>query len=60
MKGGLKDANIFQKAFTQAGVSPELGKILKLRFENALSDGMENKDWSGIYEVVRAKAGLAD
>jgi len=58
MRGGLKDVSVFQKAFNQAGVAPELANLVASRFISALSNQMENKDWSGIYEVIRQEAGL--
>ncbi|KTD65068.1 NAD(P)-dependent oxidoreductase [Legionella shakespearei] len=60
MKGGNKDITIFQEAFARVGVVPELGNIVKSRFISALSHGMENKDWSAIYEIVRAQSGLKE
>jgi 3-hydroxyisobutyrate dehydrogenase-like beta-hydroxyacid dehydrogenase len=58
MKGGQKDARIFQRAFAEAGVTLELSNLLTSRFDSALSFGMQEKDWSGIYEVVRKQSGL--
>jgi 3-hydroxyisobutyrate dehydrogenase-like beta-hydroxyacid dehydrogenase len=58
MRGGAKDVAIFQKAFASSGVSPELANVVSSRFIAALAQGMENKDWSGIYEVIRAESGL--
>lgn len=58
MAGGAKDINLFETAFSQVGVEPKIGHILKSRFQEALSAGMKDKDWSAIYEVVRKNAGL--
>ncbi|MBX9704752.1 MAG: NAD(P)-dependent oxidoreductase [Gammaproteobacteria bacterium] len=58
MAGGQKDVKIFVKAFTDVGVKPELGNILHARFQKAMVSGLDKKDWSGIYEVVRAEADL--
>lgn len=58
MTGGEKDAKIFLKAFTEVGVKPELGNLLQTRFQKAIATGLEKKDWSAIYEVVRTEAGL--
>jgi len=60
MTGGQKDAYIFQRAFLEAGVTPELCNLLNNRYETAISLGMHDKDWSGIYEVVRMKSDLVD
>lgn len=58
MAGGEKDAKVFIKAFTDVGVKPELGNLLQARFQKAMDSGLDKKDWSGIYEVVRAEADL--
>jgi 3-hydroxyisobutyrate dehydrogenase-like beta-hydroxyacid dehydrogenase len=58
MHGGAKDVNVFQKAFSEAGVVPALAYVANSRFIAALANGMENKDWSAIYEIVRAQAGF--
>ncbi len=58
MLGGNKDVSIFQEAFSRVGVAPEIGNIVKSRFTSALAQGMEHKDWSGIYEIIRSNAGL--
>ena len=60
MIGGNKDISVFQEAFARVGVVPDFGNIIKSRFISALAHGMENKDWSGIYEIVRSQAGLED
>jgi 3-hydroxyisobutyrate dehydrogenase-like beta-hydroxyacid dehydrogenase len=58
MAGGHKDIAIFQEAFARVGVVPELGNILRGRFISALAQGMDEKDWSGIYEVISRESGL--
>ena len=58
MTGGQKDVKIFLKAFTEVGVKPELGNLLQTRFQHAIAAGLDKKDWSGIYEIVRAAADL--
>ena len=58
MKGGMKDVSIFQKAFSDVGVKPKLGDLVKERYIAAFENKMEDKDWSGIYEVIRKEAGL--
>ena len=58
MAGGYKDATIFQQAFANAGVAPQLSNLLQQRYRDGLSQGMENKDWSAIYEVVRRESSL--
>lgn len=58
MIGGNKDVTIFQEAFSKVGVAPEIANIVKSRFTSALALGMKDKDWSSMYEIVRAQAGL--
>jgi 3-hydroxyisobutyrate dehydrogenase-like beta-hydroxyacid dehydrogenase len=58
MHGGLKDVSVFQQAFIDVGVVPALADLVKGRFVSALAQGMEHKDWSGIYEVIRKESGL--
>lgn len=60
MTGGQKDARIFKQVFLETGVTPELANLLNQRYDTALSLGMKDKDWSGIYEVVRKQSGLND
>jgi 3-hydroxyisobutyrate dehydrogenase-like beta-hydroxyacid dehydrogenase len=59
MKGGMKDVSVFQKAFTDRGIPPRLADLVKSRFISAIAHGMEDKDWSAIYEVVRDESGLS-
>lgn len=58
MKGGLKDVNLFQHAFNDAGVTPHIADIVKSRITAALDAGMEDKDWSAMSDIVRRDAGL--
>jgi len=58
MACGLKDVSTFQAALSNKGVVPKLGDILKGRYLSAMENGMEDKDWSGIYEMVRKESGL--
>ncbi|KTD54388.1 3-hydroxyisobutyrate dehydrogenase [Legionella sainthelensi] len=58
IKGGFKDLNLFQQAFAQAGVVPEIANIIKDKFIIALAHHMEHKDWSAITEITRLQANL--
>lgn len=58
MLGGNKDVALFQEAFSKVGVAPELANVAKSRFTDALAQGMQEKDWSAIYEIIRKDAGL--
>lgn len=58
LKGGFKDMCLFQQAFTDAGVIPDIANILKDKFAKALADRMGEKDWSAVTEITRKQAGL--
>ena len=58
MKGGFKDLKLFQQAFANAGVVPDIANIIKDKFIMALAHQMENKDWSGITEITRLQANI--
>jgi 3-hydroxyisobutyrate dehydrogenase-like beta-hydroxyacid dehydrogenase len=58
MKGGHKDVKLFQEAFNQVGVSPDIAKMLQTKFTQALDEGMHDKDWSAIGGIIRQQAGL--
>jgi len=58
MKGGIKDLNLFQQAFMDVGVVPDIANIIKNKFIIAIAQGMENKDWSAVTEITREQAGL--
>lgn len=58
LKGGFKDISLFQQAFTDVGVVPDIANILKNKFAIALDDHMEEKDWSAVTEITRKRAGL--
>ncbi|KTD56993.1 3-hydroxyisobutyrate dehydrogenase [Legionella santicrucis] len=58
IKGGFKDLNLFQQAFANVGVAPEIANIIKDKFIIALAHHMEHKDWSAITEITRLQANL--
>src|SRR3990167_7142621 len=58
MKGGNKDVHLFQKAFLDAGVSPDLASVFESKVTEALANQMENKDWSAVSDVIRRRSGL--
>lgn len=58
LKGGYKDLQLFQKAFTDVQVVPDIANIIANKFLIALAHGMENKDWSAVSNVTRKLAGL--
>lgn len=58
MKGGNKDIHLFQKAFLDVGVIPDLATVFESKVTEALANRMENKDWSAVSEIVRRRSGL--
>jgi 3-hydroxyisobutyrate dehydrogenase-like beta-hydroxyacid dehydrogenase len=58
LKGGNKDLNLFQQAFSNAGVVPSLANSIKDKFTIALAHELEKKDWSAITEITRKQANL--
>lgn len=58
LAGGNKDVNLFQQAFAEVGVIPDIANIVRGKFTQALAQGMENQDWSAISEIVRQRSGL--
>ena len=57
--GGNKDACLFQEAFKRVGMENKLGEVVRSRFQQAIEKGMEDMDWSSIYEIVRSESGLS-
>lgn len=55
---GLKDLMLFQQAFADARVEPGFGNVVKDKLVAGMACGMEHKDWSAIYEIIRLLAGL--
>jgi 3-hydroxyisobutyrate dehydrogenase-like beta-hydroxyacid dehydrogenase len=58
LKGGLKDINLFQRAFTDVHVVPGIANVIKDRLIIALAHHMEHQDWSAVTEVTRQLAHL--
>jgi 3-hydroxyisobutyrate dehydrogenase-like beta-hydroxyacid dehydrogenase len=58
MTGGNKDINLFQQAFCEVNVVPDIANIIRGKFTQALATGMAKMDWSAISEIVRDRSGL--
>lgn len=58
LKGGMKDITLFQQAFAQVGVVPDIANILKDKFIVALAHGMAGKDWSAVTDITRMEANI--
>lgn len=58
MYGGNKDINLFQQAFNDVGVIPDIANMVRGKFTEALANGMGDKDWSAIGNIIRQRSGL--
>ena len=58
MTGGLKDVDLFLKAAGDLHVALPYANIVRDKLLAAVAHGMEEHDWSGIYEITRQQAGL--
>ena len=58
LKGGLKDASLFQQAFAQALVVSEIINSVKDKFIIALAHNMGEMDWSAVTEITRKQANI--
>lgn len=59
MKGGLKDVTLMLSTAEAVGVNLEMGKICERKLKAGVAAGMEETDWSAIYEITRKEAGLS-
>lgn len=58
MKGGLKDVQLMLDAAKALGTSFDIGKSIEGKMVEAIASGHQERDWSAIYEVTRARANL--
>jgi 3-hydroxyisobutyrate dehydrogenase-like beta-hydroxyacid dehydrogenase len=58
MTGGLKDVTLMLDAAKRLGATFDIGEIIKGKMNEALENGMQDKDWSAIYEISRSRANL--
>ncbi len=59
MKAGLKDVTLMLASAQAVGVPLEMGKICERKLKQGVAAGMEETDWSAIYEITRKEAGLS-
>ncbi|NMM28921.1 MAG: NAD(P)-dependent oxidoreductase [Glaciimonas sp.] len=59
MKAGLKDVTLMLSTAEAVGVPLEMGKIAERKLKAGIAAGMEETDWSAIYEITRQEAGLS-
>ncbi|WP_206537889.1 hypothetical protein [Shewanella mangrovi] len=60
LTAGLKDALIFETAFTSCGVKPSAIAGAKDNLVAANANGLGHKDWSALTEISLVFAGLAE
>lgn len=58
LSGGLKDLTLFQQAFTEMRVVPDIANIIKDKLIIAMAHAMEHQDWSAFTEITRLQAGI--
>jgi len=58
MKGGSKDVTLMLATADSVKAPLEMGKIIDRKLKAGIAAGMEEVDWSAIYEVTRKEAGL--
>lgn len=59
LRGGLKDVTLMVEAAKAQGVHWDFAETIQGKMTRGLEMGLGEKDWSSIYEVTRAEAGLA-
>ena len=59
VQGGLKDVTLMLNAAKAAQVRWDFAETTQRKMARALEMGLGEKDWSAVYEVTRAEAGLA-
>jgi len=58
LRGGLKDAQLMIEVGEESQVALTNAENASKKYLAALANGMEDKDWSAIYEITRQNAGL--
>lgn len=58
LTGGLKDSLLFEKAFTDVGTKAGIASLAKENLMAAAMNGLGDKDWSALTEMIRFSAGL--
>ena len=57
---GNKDVRLFQQAFSEVGVIPDIANMVRGKFTQAITQDMADKDWSAISDIVRIRSGLKE
>ncbi len=58
LSGGFKDLRLFQQAFADARVPPDIANVITNKFIAAMAQNMADKDWSAFTEITRNQSGL--
>ncbi|SCY18552.1 hypothetical protein [Desulfoluna spongiiphila] len=58
LTGGLKDSLLFEKAFADVGIRAGVASLAKESLMAAAMNGLGDKDWSALTEMIRLSAGL--
>jgi 3-hydroxyisobutyrate dehydrogenase-like beta-hydroxyacid dehydrogenase len=58
VRGGLKDAQLMMQVSEDTQVGLTNAENASKKYLAALANGLEDKDWSAIYEITRQNAGL--
>jgi 3-hydroxyisobutyrate dehydrogenase-like beta-hydroxyacid dehydrogenase len=59
LTGGIKDVELMRAASAEVGAPLLYGDIVHRKMQTALEQGRGEDDWSVIYEIARAEAGLS-
>ncbi|HEX3808861.1 MAG TPA: NAD-binding protein, partial [Rhizomicrobium sp.] len=58
MKLGLKDSDLARTAAKQLGMTMPIADLASGHFTQGIKDGMGEKDWAAIADIIAANAGL--
>lgn len=59
LRGGLKDLTLMVDAAKEQGVRWDFAEAVQRKMTRGVEMGLGQKDWSSVYEVTRAEAGLS-
>jgi len=59
LQGGLKDVTLMVDAAKGQGVHWDFAEAIQRKMTRGLDMGLGQRDWSSVYEVTRAEAGLS-
>ena len=58
LRGGLKDVTLMVNAATEQGVHWDFAETIQRKMTRGIEMGLGQRDWSSVYDVTRADAGL--